>query len=257
MRRLFALFAAALFIAAPALAQTSDDAEPKAKEPPAKHKTDIDTLVGRTLRLLGSTGALQVRKGAKRKELTIVKLVLSGEVISDPTQKCEISIVSESPIATTLTLDVAKAPQYAVDIPACPFAFMVLNEAMLVWPRGACVFKAADCQANPNGLWGPTADELADQANQIAKDRDRVDASVAASVMALGKRDKDAAAQIEKAEAAFEAGREVTCGKYDGEATYGFCRSRIDEAHALALKKRVADSKKADEKKPKDTTSAD
>lgn len=249
MRRLIALFAAALVIAAPAFAQTSGDTETKAKEAPAKRKTDIDTLVGKTLRHFGSTGALEVAKGPKGKGLTVVKLVLSGEVISDPTQNCEITIVSESPIETTLYKDPSRAAQFTADVPACPIVLMPLNDAVLVPPQAPCIFKAADCQANPGGLWGPSADELADRTSQIAKDREIVDKSIAASLKTLGKQDKDAAEKNEKAQAGFEHGRDEMCDKYADEATQGFCSSRVDEARSITLRKRVEAMKRAGEGK--------
>lgn len=245
MRRLLAILVAATVFAAPALAQSSaeaDDGAAKAKTASGKRTAGLDSIVGRSLRLNGESGQLRLAKTADGKGLRIVELTLSGEVISDPTQKCEISIVADAPIEVTPEKVSPGAQRYTVDIPVCPLILMPLSESVFVVQRSACVFAAADCQANPSDLWGPEANELADQTKRIARDRDKLEASMAASVKTLAKQGEDAAA-LEKEQSNFEAAREEMCSKYAAEAAHGFCHARLDEKRAIALRKRAANAK--------------
>ena len=58
--------------------------------------------------------------------------------------------------------------RFEADVPGLPFAFDVLDGAVLVPAQiTACVFKAADCQTSPGGLWGPDATELQKDAATI------------------------------------------------------------------------------------------
>ena len=87
--------------------------------------------------------------------------MLAGEVISDPQQKCQITIVADTPIEATPVTPAADELRYFANIPACPLNFTVLDGAAYAPPQSrACVFKAADCQASPSGLWGPDAQTL-------------------------------------------------------------------------------------------------
>jgi len=240
MRLARAIFTVALLSSALALGALPSRAEEK----PIKHPSGLATLYDRTLKLNGVSGALRFEKGLKGKGLVISELVLSGVTISDPSQKCEISIVSDTPIETKAEKDAPGAPMFKAEIPACPLVFLTLSEAVLTPGQDECVFTAADCRANPSGMWGPEPQELASRTEEISKQRERAEKSISASLAAIEKVDKDMAAQLASTAAGYEAARDQNCGKYADEATHGFCRSRADEARAIALRKRLAKAKK-------------
>jgi hypothetical protein len=263
----FALLAAAILLAGAAHAQvqlpsadngdapSAAEAKPAAESKPAKkaekkesRPSGAASIIGKTLKLNGVSGVLILSKGAadaKDKSLKIDKLTLSGEVISNPQQKCEITIAADAALAAANEGSPDGLPRYAAEIPACPLSFDVVNGGVIVPPQTrACVFQAADCQASPSGVWGPDAASLADQAKAIAKDRARAEASIADSLKALGKRSKGASAELDKEQSDFNAAREETCRDYDGETAHGFCDARLTAARAALLRKQAAKAKK-------------
>ena len=209
------------------------------------HTTGVASVVGKTLKLNGVGGALELSKDPKDKSLKIEKLTLSGEVISDPQQKCEINIAADGALVAANQGSPDGLPRYAADIPACPLSFDVVRGSVIVPPQTrACVFQAADCQASPSGVWGPDPASLADEAKAIAKARSRAETSIAESLKALGKRAKGAAAELEKEQSDFNTMRDETCHDYQGEAAHGFCDARLTDARAALLRKQAAKAKK-------------
>jgi hypothetical protein len=267
MRLGLPIIAAALLSAAPAHAQlqlpgaaggapvakapTEKSEKPEKAKAPARtlrRPNVVASLYGRVLKLNGVNGDLELAKGDGAKTLRIVKLILSGEVISDPDQKCEINIVADSPIEAKAEGSSDGPPRYAADIPACPLSFEVLRQAVLAPPQtGACVFQAADCQASPSGLWGPDAATLTPEAKAIARDRARAEKSIDVSVKTLEKADKSATETLEKESADFAAERDEACHDYAGEADHDFCHARLTERRAEELLKRVGKTKKTGE----------
>jgi hypothetical protein len=258
MTRCLVLFAAALLVAGSAHAQvqlpSAPDETPKAshvsksaaKEKKETRGASVDSVIDKTLKLNGVDGALVLSKGQKDQALSIQKLTLSGEVISTPTQKCEISIVADGALEAESQGSPDGVPRYAADIPACPFSFDVVKDGVIVPPQTrACVFQAADCQASPSGVWGPEPASLGDQAKAIAKDRSRAEASIADSLKALGKQNKGASAELDKDQSDFNSMRDETCRNYEGEAAHGFCDARLTDARAALLRKQAAKAKKA------------
>ena len=132
----------------------------------------VETIDGRPLMHNGRSGLLQVSGSGKT--LQVDKLRLPGESVSDPSQRCIVDIVGEKPIEATSEGRPDGLDRYDVDVPACPFTFDVLDGAVLVPSQiTACVFKAADCQTSPGGLWGPDGAELEKDAAAIGKRRTR------------------------------------------------------------------------------------
>ena len=169
--------------------------------------------------------------------------MLPGEVISRPSQKCRVDIVSEAPIAAVSKGAPDGLPRYAADIAACPLTFDVVDDAVLKVPAqgNACVFSAADCQASPSGLWGPAASEL--DAKAISKARTAADRSIQDSLNGrLKTHDKDAAASLAREQNDFAAERDDVCQGYDGERRLFFCASRLTQTRAALLAKRVAEA---------------
>ena len=120
--------------------------------------------------LNGKSGQLQI--SGDDKSVTIDKLQLVGEGVSDPSQRCVVDIVGETPIEATNVGRPDGLERYEAKVPACPISFDVLGGAVLVPTQiTACVFKAADCQTAPGGLWGPDGASLVGDAAKIVKER--------------------------------------------------------------------------------------
>ena len=129
--------------------------------------------------LNGKSGLLQI--SGDDKSVTIDKLQLAGEGVSDSSQRCVVDIVGETPIEATNVGRPDGLERFEAKVPACPISFDVLNGAVLVPTQiTACVFKAADCQTAPGGLWGPDGASLVGDAAKIVKER-------AAAEKAMGK----------------------------------------------------------------------
>jgi len=196
-------------------------------------------VVGRPLRLDGVQGQLLLsNRGAA---LRIDKFSLPGELISDPSRKCLIDIVAEAPIETKSVGRPDGLARYEAAIPACPFVFDLLDGAVLVAARAACVFLAADCQASPNGLWGPSAADLGNDAKAIERQRDEADAAAERSLRALQTRLKGRpeAADVAREEKDLAQRRDEVCRQYDQEAANGYCASRMAQARAALFRARL------------------
>jgi hypothetical protein len=217
--------------------------------PAGRLAVDPASMLGKTLRLNGRNGELELAKGDD-KALKIVKFILPGEVVSNPAQQCRIDIVSQAPIEAVSQGEPDGLPRYSADIPACPLTFDIVDGGVVVPSQSnACVFAAADCQASPSGVWGPAAAEL--DAKAISKARAAADRSIQESQRELEKRDDDAAASLAREQSDFAAARDDTCQGYDGETRLGFCASRLAQTRAALLAKRVAEAGPAKEAKPK------
>jgi hypothetical protein len=199
-----------------------------------------DSVVGKTLRLNGRDGELTLARGDD-KTLKVTKFSLMGEVISHPAQACKIDIVADKPIEAAPKGEPDGLPRYGADIPACPLTFDVVDGAALVPAQAnACVFTAADCQASPSGLWGPSAAEL--DARSVQKSRAAADRAIQDSLRDLEKRDKDAAASLSREQSDFAAERDDTCRDYAGETRLGFCAAQLAQTRAALLAQRVAEA---------------
>ncbi len=211
----FGLFAVALAASetrAQLMLPGAAPAEPQgAKVAPARHKSSgssvkeagagakgvkaglepgIASLAGRPLMLNGKSGLLQI--SGDDKTATIDKLELAGESVSEPSQRCVVDIVGEKPILATSAGRPDGLMRFEADVPACPIAFDVLDGAVLVPAQiTACVFKAADCQTTPGGLWGPDGASLVGDAAKIVKERAAAEKAMAKIVRAIEDRAKE------------------------------------------------------------------
>ncbi len=222
----------------------------------------VETIDGRPLMLNGGTGLLQVSGSGKT--LKVDKLSLPGESVSDPSQRCIVDIVGEKPIEATSEGRPDGLERYDVDVPACPFTFDVLDGAALVPSQiTACVFKAADCQTSPGGLWGPDGAELEKDAAAVGKQRTAAENAMAKALHALEERanDNPDAASLLRDQSAFPGARDDACRDYVKESAHGFCAASLTEARAALLEARLAalsppsaakaEKKKTAKKKPK------
>jgi hypothetical protein len=236
---------------APAGSAAPPPQAPKEKpKPPILHAPSADAIVGRTLLRNGSTGALIIERAGK--DLRVQKLALTGDQISKPNEHCRVE-VSGLPLPLTSEGKPAALERYKVALEICPFQFDVLDGAVLASNGGkTCEFKAADCQVDPAGLWGPRPSELgAERIKELERERAHAEATVRAdfrALLAAAGKDKQQIKALAGEQAGFSSEREEKCRTYAGEDVHGFCALRFTEARAIALGARLAG---VEEVKPK------
>jgi len=270
MSRAFRSLICGLFAAALAASETraqlilpgAAPAEPQgAKVAPAKHKrsgaaaTDegsgakgvkagsaagIASLAGRPLMLNGKSGLLQI--SGDDTTATIDKLQLAGESVSDPSQRCVVDIVGEKSIEATNVGRPDGLERFEAKVPACPIAFDVLDGAVLVPPQiTTCVFKAADCQTIPGGLWGPDGASLVSDAEKIVKERAAAERAMGKILHIIEDRAGDSAqaADLVRDQNGFAGQRDELCRDYAKESVHGYCALRVTEARTALLQTRL------------------
>lgn len=233
--------------AAPPAAAAKPAAKPKKSAHAAKPAIsraaappDIADLAGRPLMQNGSSGLMQISGSGQT--VRIDKLKLTGEGVADSSQKCEVDIVGETPIEAVSVGRPAGLERYEASVPACPFAFDVLNGAVVVPAQiTACVFKAADCQTSPGGVWGPDAGTL--DAAQIAKRRMAAEKALGKALRDLQARAEDNpdAANLLNDQNAFPGQRDDECRAYVKESSIGFCGAVLTEGRAAFLETKLAE----------------
>ena len=179
--------------------------------------------------LNGKAGLLQI--SGRGDTLQIDKLSLAGEGVSDAAQRCVLNIVGEKPIMAISDGRPDGLERYHAEVPACPFAFDVVDGAVLVPAQiTACVFKAADCQTSPSGLWGPDGTTLGADAAAIGKRRTEAENAMAHALHALEERAKDNsdAAALVRDQSGFTGERDDICRDYVQEAGAWILRSQRD-----------------------------
>jgi hypothetical protein len=209
------------------------------KPPAPAEAASAAAIVGKPLLLNGATGEMQL--SGTDDALHIDHFTLLGEVISDPTQQCKIDLAGAGPIEAKSNGRPDGLPRYSAAIPVCPFDFDVLEQSVLVPSQiAACVFKEADCQASPSGLWGPAGSLLEKDAKLNERARLRAEASVAGYYRALDARlnDPTKSSALAKEQERFAADREDLCRNYAKESVHSFCATRLTEARAAFLKAR-------------------
>jgi hypothetical protein len=215
----------------------------------------VASLAGRTLMLNGKLGLLQI--SGDDKAITIDKLQLAGEGVSDSSQRCVVDIVGETPIEATNVGRPDGLERFEAKVPACPISFDVLDGAVLVPSQiTACVFKAADCQTSPGGLWGPDGASLVGDAAKIVKERATAEKAMGKAFHAIEDRAEGnpQAADLVRDQNGFAGQRDELCRDYAKESVHGYCGLRATEARAALLRTRLDDlgaattSKAANEK---------
>jgi hypothetical protein len=198
------------------------------------------TVIGRALLLNGANGLLQF--SGRADALRIDRFTMLGEVISDSTQQCRIDVGGGATIETKSLGQPDGLLRFQADIPACPFEFDVLDGAVLVPVQlQGCIFKDADCQANPSGLWGPDGTSLVMDVKLMEQARARAEAAMAANYRALDARLKDRAKadDLAREQNRFFSDRAEMCRDYSHENMHNFCAIRLTEARAALLKART------------------
>src|SRR5271169_6392239 len=202
----------------------------------------VASLAGRPLMVNGKSGLLQI--SGDDKTVTIDKLQLAGESVSDSSQRCVVDIVGEKPIQATNDGRPDGLERFEADVPACPFSFDIVDGAALAPSQiTACVFKAADCQTSPGGLWGPDAASLVGDAAKFAKERVEADKAMSKVVHAIGDRAADSpeAADLMRDQNGFAGQRDDICRDYAKESVHGFCALRVTQARTALLETRLSE----------------
>jgi hypothetical protein len=246
--------------AAPAKRKKAAAREATTAKPETPQSSDVATIAGRPLMLNGGSGLLQVSGSGDT--LQVDKLRLAGESVSDSSQRCVVDIVGEKPILAKSDGRPDGLERYSVDVPACPFTFDVLDGAVLVPSQiTACVFKAADCQTSPGGLWGPDGASLEADAAAIGKQRTQAENAMAKALHAIDERASanPDAANILRDQNGFPGARDDACRDYVKESAHGYCAASLTAARAALLDARLtamADSAAKTDKAAKPQKSA-
>jgi hypothetical protein len=231
------------------------------KDAEASPAAGIASLSGRPLMLNGKSGQLQM--SGDDKSVTIDKLQLVGEGVSDSSQRCVVDIVGEKPIEAANVGRPDGLDRYEAKVPACPISFDVLSGAVLVPTQiTACVFKAADCQTAPGGLWGPDGASLIGDAAKIVKERTGAEKAMGKILHTIEERSGDStqAADLVRDQKGFAGQRDELCRDYAKESLHGYCALRVTEARVALLRTRLdelgpATASKAASEKGKKTKS--
>ena len=200
----------------------------------------IASLAGRPLMLNGKSGLMQISGDGK--SITIDKLQLAGEGVSDASQRCVVDIVGETPIEATNVGRPDGLERFEAKVPACPISFDVLDGAVLAPTQiTACVFKAADCQTAPGGLWGPDGASLVGDAAKIVKARAVAEKAMGKILHTIEDRAADStqAANVVRDQNGFAAQRDELCRDYAKESVHGYCALRVTEARVALLQTRL------------------
>ena len=256
--RLWAMLVGAAFLAPPAHAQlqlpgafnpapagtvapapaAAKAKKPGPKKPPPAPKVPADeTVTGRSLMQNGAAGLMEFARAGK--DLQLVKLKLSGDLMSRVGDRCEVDLSAE-PIALTPADRPAGVTRYNLELPACPFAVDILNGAVnVVREGGACEFKAADCRVDPSGLWGQPANEIGPKrAKEIEGVRRHAEQAMREQfrewIRSAGK-DRALVSRIAHEQAAFSSRREELCRNYQRETEHGYCALIFTEARSSAI----------------------
>jgi hypothetical protein len=197
-----------------------------------------EDVVGRELRRNGAAGRLRIER---LRGALAARIMLEGTMISRPGQACEIRVGDGEPIPLKADGRPEGSLRFALEAPACPLAFDVLEGAVLVPASApACTFQAADCRAEIRGLWGPEPAGLVPQARAIEGARGDADRQVRENYRVLTQRAQPQQARaIVSEQAAFTSERDMTCRDYAREAAHGFCNARFTAARAASLAGRL------------------
>jgi hypothetical protein len=208
--------------------------EPVVARPVAAKPVADDSVLNRDLKLNGRSGSMRIeRAGAALR----ARIGLEGTMISKPAESCQVQIEGGQPVTLAAQGKPEGLSRYAVEGATCPISFDIVEGAVLVrGPETSCTFEAADCRADPRGLWGPEPATLLPLAAQLEQDRGLSDKAVRDNYKVMTQR---AAGQgvrpIVAEQAAFSSEREQVCRDYAREGTHGFCHARYTEARLAAL----------------------
>ena len=206
-----------------------------AKAPP------IASLAGQTLFLNGRKSRIGFE--GKDKSLSVSRLTLVGQKLSDPRQDCEVTPPTGGAVAVTDLGRPNGLVRFKLDLPACPITFDVLDGAVLgIGDPPVCEFREADCKVPADGLWGPQPATLGPaQVKTTERARAQAESAVRNDYKLLVSLTKDRPTIMGYArdQAGFTSAREEICRDYSGEGRHNFCSARLTEARVAALKAKI------------------
>ncbi|HMO28188.1 hypothetical protein [Enterovirga sp.] len=194
-----------------------------------------DGVIGRELKQNGSSGSLKIERVGGGSDLRARMTLIGrrGQSVESCSVQLEGKLASEG---RTEGLN-----RYKMDESGCAFSIDVFDDAVLVRGTGeACQFSAANCQADPAGLWGPDPGTLIPKARDYESARASADKAVRDNYKALVQRARpEAVRPIVAEQAAFSSDREITCRTYAREPQHSFCDARYSEGRAIMLAQRL------------------
>lgn len=220
--------------------------EPKRAAPPPVQARPValrvpteDGILGRDLKLNGAGGSLRIDRTA-RSDLR-ARLTIGGRRSAQSVETCSVTL--GGPDGATL-VSMGKPdglPRYQLQDAACPMQIDVLDESVLIkGPGEVCLFQAANCQADPSGLWGPDPGQLLPKVRDYETARATADKAVRENYKVLVQRARpEQVRPIVAEQAAFSSDREMICRSYAREASHSFCNARFSEARAISLAQRL------------------
>lgn len=193
-----------------------------------------DGIIGRELKQNGSSGSLKIeRAGGSDLRARMTLIGRRGQSVESCSVQLEGKLASEG--------RVEGLNRYKLDEAGCTFSLDVFDDAVLVKGSGeACQFSAANCQADPAGLWGPDPGTLIPKAREYESARASADKAVRDNYKALVQRARpEGVRPIVAEQAAFSSDREITCRSYAREPQHSFCDARYSEGRAIMLAQRL------------------
>jgi hypothetical protein len=212
---------------------------PAKPKPVVQKAPDESAIIGRELARDGAFGVLVFGAGPS-KTLMITQLSFEGEQISRPHEACRVNVVAGEMLEAKFIGRSNGLARYAAEIEACPFAFEILDGAVLVAsaPK-VCEFLAADCRVDPAGLWGPKGERIEEaEIKNLERARAQAETNMRTNFRALlgtAGKDKEAIKSIAAEQAGFSSQRAMICADYAREEIHGICALRITQARVFAL----------------------
>jgi hypothetical protein len=225
-------------------------AAPTAPQAPQPLDPSAAPLVGPAPAPQADITALTLRRDAREGELRLSRdadgglaatLTLEGRGMTDAQEICQVTIADEAAgVALEPVPSLGRYARYRLAAPACPVVLTLFSDAALVAHEGFCTFEAADCRADPNGLWGPEPEALPTDPERIARDLAEADEDVRAAYRMMAERSQgDALRGVLAEQAGFSAERVTTCARFAGEDAHGLCAARFTQARAASLQQRL------------------
>lgn len=167
-------------------------------------------------------------------------ITATGRVISSPGETCAIDLGADSPAPMLRIEERYRTTRYRLQSPVCPLVVELLpNSVRISIPDGECAFVRADCRLSPDGVWGPTAEDLMGRTAAIERQRGRAENEMRDTSRKLLRRlSGEDQRQVAAEQAAFSSERTTTCRSYVGEDQHGFCAAELTSARVEHLKQR-------------------
>ncbi len=202
-----------------------------------------DSVVGHSIYLNGIGGEMQLDK-IDAATLKLSKLSLAGDKITSPAENCKVDIASVTQISAHDISQPGGLHQFQTDLAGCSFSFEIMDGAVRVSKLdNACVFKAADCQADPSGIWGPSPKAFGpDKVAELNRNRAAAEGVVRKDYKVLMEKAHKAKGDVKpiaQEQAGFSSERAQVCADYLWEDRHSFCTTTFTEARAAVLAQRL------------------